>query len=165
MHQQKVEAPKLSALGGLLAVAGIVAALLVDGLCSRLIGRFAGETIGLVLFWALGAAIALWVMRRFILSYSYVMGPNVLRVSFAYWRYERVMIDIYWNNVRYVGELNDARGRFPSARVNKATLKRCNLEELAVVCRDNGKDAIYVLQPDETIRAKLVEVGRSKRKK
>ena len=164
MHLQKVRNSKLGALKGLGVVAGIFAALFVITLVTQLLIPFIGEGPSSLLFWGLGALVALWTMRRFVLTYSYGLGTNVLRVTFAYGRYERVMVDLYFNNIVNAGTLSDMRARYPSARVNRATRPGCDIEPLAVAARDNGVISIFLLQPDSVIRAKLEEVARGRRK-
>ena len=157
MYLQKVRNRKMGALKGLGVVAGIFAALFITTFITQILIPVIGEAISSLLFWGVGALIALWTMRRFVLSYSYGLGANVLRITFAYGRYERVMTDLYFNNIRHAGTLEEMRKRYPSARVNRATRPGCDIEPLAVAARDNGVISIYLLQPDETIRAKLIE--------
>ena len=165
MHQQKIQNPPVKPLAGLAAVAVILAVLAADLLLSRLLARALGEAAGAVIFWALGLGVALLSLRRFVLSYSYIMSGQLIRVSFAYGRYERVMSDLYFANLLYLGTPAQAKERFPGARVNRAALKRCPLETVAAVYRDGGKPAVYLLQPDDEIRARLEETFRRARRK
>lgn len=164
MHQQKVRSPRLNVLQGLGVVIGILAAIFAASVITTLLIPLIGNTAATIIFWAVGVATALWTMRRFVLSYSYVLGPNVLRISFSYSRHERVMNDIYFNNILNAGSLADMRARYPSARVNRATRPGCAFSELALAVRDDGKPAIYLIQPDETIRTALEEVAKKNRK-
>ena len=164
MHLQKVRSRKLGALKGLGVVAGIFAVLFALTFITQILIPFIGEGWASLLFWGLGALVALWTMRRFVLTYSYGLGTNMLRVTFAYGRYERVMVDLYFNNILNAGTLSDMTTRYPSARVNRATRPGCDISPLAVAARDNGVTSIYLLQPDEVIRAKLEEVARKNRK-
>lgn len=164
MHLQKVRNSKLGALKGLGIVAGIFAVLFIITFITQMLIPFIGEGPSSLLFWGCGALIALWTMRRFVLTYSYGLGTNVLRVTFAYGRYERVMADLYFNNIVNAGTLDDMRTRYPSARVNRAIRPGCDIEHLAVAARDNGVISIYLLQPDGIIRPKLEEVAKKNRK-
>lgn len=164
MHLQKVRSPRLSALKGLGVVLGIFAAIFAVSIVTGLLTPVIGSIAATVAFWAAGLLIALWTMRRFILSYTYGLGPNVLRIAYAYGRYERVMADIYFNNILNAGSLGDMRTRYPNARVNRATRPACAIPTLAVAARDNGAPAIYLLQPDDTIRAAIEETARKNRK-
>ena len=164
MHLQKVQNRKLSPLKGLCAVLGIFAALFALTFITQLLIPLVGEAFSSLLFWGLGALVALWTMRRFILTFSYGLGSNMLRIAYAYGRYERVMVDLYFNNILNAGALSDMRSRYPSARVNRATRPACDIEHLAVAARDNGVISIYLLQPDPVIRSTLEEVARKNRK-
>lgn len=164
MHLQKIQNPRLNTLKGIGVVLGIFAGILAVSIVTELLAPFIGGIASAVIFWGAGALIALWTMRRFILSYTYGLGPNVLRIAFSYGRYERVMTDIYFNNILNAGSLDDMRARYPGARVNRATRSACTIPTLAVAARDNGKPAIYLIQPDEVIRATIEETARKNRK-
>lgn len=164
MHLQKVRNPRLSTLKGIGVVLGIFAAIFVVSIITGLITPLIGEIPAAIIFWGVGILIALWTMRRFILCYSYGLGPNVLRIAFAYGRYERLMTDVYFNNILNAGSLEDMRARYPDARVTRASLRACPIPTLALAVRDNGKPAIYLLQPDDTIRSTLEEVAKKNRK-
>ena len=165
MHQHKVRSRPLSALQGIAVVLGVVAAGLVDALLANLLSRVAPALVSTTVFWGLGAVLALWVMRRFVLSYSYILSSSLIRVSYAYGRYERVMTDIYRNNILACGTLEEMREHYPGAKVNHADLKGCDLPTLTVACRDDGKPALYVLQPDEEIREAILKSVPAKKKK
>ena len=164
MHLQKVVHPKMNPARGLMAVGCVLGALLIDLLAARLLA-YLNETVAYALFWIAGLLIALWTLRRFVLSYSYIVSGSVLRISFAYGRYERTMADLYFNNLLFAGTPEEAKTRWPAARVNRAVLKDCPLEQMAAVFRDNGKPAIYLLQPDETVRAEIENQWKKRRKK
>ena len=164
MHQQKICSPRLNILQGLGAVLGILAVIFAASVITSMLVPVIGNTAATIIFWAIGVSVALWTMRRFVLSYTYALGPNVLRISFAYGRYERVMNDLYFNNILNAGTLEDMRARYPSARVNRATRPACAFPELAIAVRDDGKPAIYLLQPDETIRETIEDVAKKNRK-
>jgi len=164
MHLQKVRNQPLKALQGLGVVLGIFAALLVLTFVTQLLIPLAGELAASLIFWGLGVLAALWTMRRFILTFSYGLGTNVLRIAYAYGRYERVMVDLYFNNIRQTGDLDALRARYPNARVNRATRPGCPIPTLAVAARDNGVTAIYLLQPDEIIRKALEDAAKRNNK-
>ena len=164
MHQQKIRSPRLNILQGIGAVLGILLVIFAASVITSMLIPLIGNTAATILFWVIGVGTALWTMRRFILSYTYVLGPNLLRISFAYGRYERVMNDLYFNNILNAGSLADMRARYPSARINRATRPACPFHELALAVRDDGQPAIYLLQPDETIRAALEEIAKKNRK-
>lgn len=165
MHQQKLRSRPLSTLQGIAVVLGLIAAGLADALLANVLARIAPALVSATVFWGVGALLALWAMRRYVLSYSYILSGTVLRISFAYGRYERVMTDIYRNNILACGTLDEMRKRYPGARVNRACLKGCDLPILAVACRDNGKPAVYLIQPDDEIREAVEASAHANRKK
>lgn len=164
MHLQQIRNAKMSALKGIGVVLALLAVILLVSVVTELITPLVGSLAATILFWGAGIAVALWTMRRFVLTYTYALGPNVLRISFAYGRYERIMTDLYLNNILNAGSLDDMRARYPNARVNRATRPACSIPALAVAARDNGKPAIFLLQPDDTIRAALEETAKKNRK-
>ena len=161
MHLQKVTNPPLKPLQGLLAVFGLLAALLLDSALCRLLSLAVGDAISAAVFWIVGIVIALWAMRRYVLAYSYGLTSKLLRVTFAYGRYERLMLDLYLNNIVLAGAPDDVKRRYPDARVQRAVCSRNPLEVLAIAHRDNGRISILLLQPDSTISATL-RAGRAR---
>lgn len=164
MHLQKVQNRPLKTLQGIGVVAALLAVLLVLTFVTQLLIPLTGELVSSILFWGCGVFIALWTMRRYVLTFSYGLSASLLRVSYAYGRYERVMSDIYLNNILNAGALDDLRARYPNARVNRATRPTCPIAPLAIACKDDGRVAIYLLQPDEKIREVLMETAKKNRK-
>ena len=157
MHQQRVQNPKLKPLIGFLVVVGIVAAVLLDSFLAQLLTALVSEKVAAIVFWALGLCIAMFVLRRFVLSYSYLLSGSVLRISHAYGRYERLIDDVYLNTLAAFGTPDELKRRYPDARVQRAVLKRCPLETRAVVYRNDQKLSMILFQPDETICKTLEE--------
>ena len=153
MHQQRVQNPKLKPLIGFLVIVGIVAAVLLDSFLAQLLTALVSEKVAAIVFWALGLCIAMFVLRRFVLSYSYLLSGSVLRVSHAYGRYERLIDDVYLNTLVAFGSPEELKRRYPDARVQRAVL----LETRAVVYRNDQKLSMILFQPDETICKTLEE--------
>lgn len=162
MHQQQVRNPKPNTIQGLLIVLGLVAAIILDSFLAQILMPLIGNALGSLVFWAVGIALAMWTMRRFIMSYSYALTPSLLKITFAYGRYQRPFAEVYLNNILHTGSLEDMKKRYPGARVQNATRKGCALAAYAVAHRDNGRVTILLLQPDETIRAALTTAGKKK---
>lgn len=165
MHRQKVQNRPLSAVRGLLVVAGLIAVLVVASTALSLLAPSIGEGAASIVFWIVGIAAALWTMRRFILCYSYALNGVMLRVTYAYGRYERPMCDVYLRSVLAAGAPEDIRKRWSSARVQRATRPGCALEPLAVAYNDGNRTAILVVQPDDDIRQALLDAAKPKKKK
>ncbi|MBQ3051951.1 MAG: hypothetical protein IJC96_08680 [Clostridia bacterium] len=162
MHLHKVKNDPLKPLQGVLTVLLLVGAVLLDSFIFQLLTPLLGEGNAALLFWAFGVLIVLWAMRRFVLTYSYGLSGTLLRITFAYGRYERVMEDIYLNNIVFAGDPSVVRQKHPSARVRKATRPGCPLPHYAVAHRDNGKVVITLLQPDDAIREALAAAARGR---
>lgn len=165
MHQQKIRRQKISILQGVAVVLGILVLALADALLASVLVQYVSATVGTTVFWGLGALLALFVMRRYILSYSYILSSNLIRISYAYGKYERVLVDMYLRNILSCGTLEEMKQRYPKARVNHADLKSCPLETLTVACKDNGQPSLYILQPDDQIRQAIAEAAAAKKKK
>ena len=162
--QQKVQNPPLKSFQALLVVVGIVAVLILDSILCQLLVNVMPAGTATILFYAVGVLVALWVMRRFILSYTYAMNDTVLRIAYTYGRYERLMGDIYLSNLVACGTLADMQTRFPSARVRRAVLPKCTLDHFAIVTKSSDETLIYLLQPTPELHAALKETVRENRK-
>ena len=165
MHQQKVQNPPTSPLQGIAVVLGLVAAALADTLLSQVLQMYINDIFAFVVFWVLGMSLAAWVIHRYALSYVYNMNSVMLQVNYSYGRRQRLMIEIYFANVLACGTLEEMKAAYPDARPHYACLKRCSLPTLTVACRDNGKPALYILQPDEAITERLLQAAAQQRKK
>ena len=163
MHLQKIRR-RTTALQGILAILAAVAAVALDGFLTSRLRPLLGGPIAAALFWIVGVVLALVMMRRFVLSYAYLLAPGMVRVSFAYGRMERLMLDLYLNNVRYIGTLEEMKKRCPGARVTRATLPDAAYAPLAVAHRDDGKMAILLISPDDEIREALEKTVRARKK-
>lgn len=163
MYRQLNRRPPIKGLRGVLVVLAIVAAVWLDSLLAQLLAGV-NELVAAVLFWGLGALAALYVLRRFVLGYSYAISSTLLRVSHNYGRYERLMEDISLNSVVCAGEPEDVARRCPDARVRRAVLRSNPAPTFAVAYRDDGKIRILHLQPDERVRAALEAAGKKPKK-
>ena len=164
MHLQKVQNRPLKAAQGALVVLGLIAVIFLASAAMQLLAPWIGEAAASVAFWAVGIGVALWTMRRFILCYSYALNGVMLRVTFAYGRYERPMRDVYLNSVAFAGALDEARERYPDARVQRATRPGCAFAPLAVAYSDGARFRILLLQPDDEIREALLAAATPKKK-
>ena len=162
-HQQTVKNPPLKGVQGILVVAGLLAALILDSVLVQLLAPVIGGSNAGLLFWVVGAGVAMWTMRRYVLAYSYATNSNTLQITFAYGRYRRLLEEIYFNNMYHSGTLEEMKKRYPGARVNRAVRRGSEHAELALAYRSNGKTCIIVLQPDDAIRAIITENTKKKK--
>jgi LPXTG-motif cell wall-anchored protein len=96
MHQQTVKNPPLKFGKGILAVATLMVMVIADSVLTQMLEPWLGAGTAVVIFWALGALIAMYAMRRYVMSFSYAANSNMLQITFAYGRYRRMMEEIYF---------------------------------------------------------------------
>lgn len=163
MHLQKVQNPPLNPPQGALLVAGIVAVMYLASAASTWLFSYLGALAQLG-FYALGILVALLVMRRFLLSYSYALNQNLLRLSHVYGKHERLIEDLYLTKIVSAGAPETVIARYPQARIQRCTLTTCPLEPLAVAWRDGADIRIALLQPDDVIRERLTAAAMENRR-
>ena len=155
--RQTIQNKHPSLLTGALLVAGIACLfLLLNWLCG-LVQRYVSPSLGLLLFWGLGAAAVWLLLREVVMGYAYTYNGMVLRIERLYGKRVRFVEDVAVRRLRGIGAPEEMKARFPGARVVRATLRRCPLPELAVAYNGAEGLRIAVLQPDEAMRAKLYE--------
>ena len=164
MHLHKVRNRPLKALEGILVVVGIAVIIFLDSLLAQLLKGVLGDAFSSLVFWAIGILVALFTMRRYVLAYSYAMNNSMLRMTFSYGRFERMLGEIYMNNVLSAGTLDAVRKHYPQAKLVRVTRPTCDIEPFAVASRDNGGVIIHLLQPDEPIREALLKAAKENRK-
>lgn len=157
MHRQQLKNPPLSALSGIGAVAMLIAALLLDSMAMSLLARHIGGGAAKILFWLIGAGIALIALRRYILQYEYELTGGMLHLSFRYGRYMREVDSFSLRTIVAVGAPEEILARYKGARTHCAVLKRAELPQTAVAYKYEGKIEVCILQPDEEIRRALLE--------
>lgn len=163
MLQQKLQNRQPNALQGLGVILGVAAAVLAGSMFfTRLAPRLG--TLSSLLFIAYGCAIAWFLLYWYAMSFIYTAAGDCLRLCRAYGKRERFIADIRLGDVAAYGPLDAVKERFPDARVTHATRAQCEFEPLALARRQGGAVEIFVIQPDEKLRAFLVEGIREKRK-
>jgi hypothetical protein len=160
MRTQKIQNRQPSALQGvglvlLVALAAVAGSLFFTRLEARL-GRAAS-----LLFILYGCAIAWFLLDWYVLCFIFTASADCLRVCRAYGKRERFIMDVRMSQVTAYGAPDDVKRRFPNARVTRATRPQCDFEPLALAFRQEGRDAILVLQPNEALRAHLIEAIRA----
>ena len=79
--KQTVAHKKLSALEGVALIIALIAALLALNYVFSLIAPYIGANIASLLFWVSGGALAYLMMRRYVASFSYELGADVINLS------------------------------------------------------------------------------------
>lgn len=162
MQTQKLQNRQPDALRGaglvlLVALAAVAGSMFFTRLQSRL-GALAS-----VLFIAYGCAIAWFLLNWYALSFVYTANADCLRVCRAYGKRERFMVDVWLNQVIAYGTPEEVKQRCPDAPVAHATRSECKFEPFALAYRDSGRVRTLVIQPDEAMRAHLLQALKGKK--
>ena len=160
--KQTVAHKKLSALEGVALIIALIAALLALNYVFSLIAPYIGANIASLMFWISGGALAYLMMRRYVASFSYELGADVLRICRKYGRRERVIEDIYLANLIFVGTPEAAERRCPGAKKLRAVHKSEGLRVCAVAYGTSSGMRIAHLQLNEDMRARLVQYMKEK---
>ena len=155
MQQQTVKGREIGAIKGILLVIAILAALLVLSFVCSILNVYVSNLAGTIVFWAAGAALAYLVMRNVIMSYLYTHNGMVMRIERCYGRKPRFIEDVSVRHLNGIGTLAEMKAKFPNAGVVRATIRRCDIPELAVAYTNAEGQRIAVIQPDEEMRKRL----------
>ena len=154
--QQRIQNKQPSALQGLLLVIGIVALFAALSFVCSVVQAYLNQTLGSVLFWAAGAAVAYAVLREIVMGYQYTYNGMVLRIERIYGSRARFVEDIAVRRLRGMGTLEELKAKFPGAKVVRATRRQCSLPEVAVAYEDGGNVRIALIQPNDEMREVLL---------
>lgn len=149
---------KLSVLHGLLLIFGLVALLLVLNyvILNYIAGRF-GYTAASISFWVIGGLIALWMIRTYILMYTYEISGNVLRICRKYGKRERFIEDIYLNRIVRITTPEEAKRKEKNAKVVRAVHSAVKTEKTAVIYKTSAGTQIAILQLDPLMKEALLK--------
>lgn len=156
MFQQKIQRQSLDGFRGILVVLGTVAAAVIGSAFFTLLGNRIGSPAS-ILFILYCCAIAWLLTQRYVLGFVYTTDGNCLRICRVYGKRERFMCDIWLNKVQTYGDPETVKQRFPNARIDKAIKSQCTFAPFAMAYKDAGKQAIIIIQPNEELKALLLE--------
>lgn len=162
MHQQQLKRPPLSALAGIGIVVALVAALILDSVLANLLAKAIGGTAAKLLFWLIGAAIALIALRRYVLQYEYLLANGVVSLNSRYGRYVRTIDTFALRTLIAVGTPEEILPRYKGARVHRAVLENNALPQVAIAYKYEGKIELCVFQPDEFISEAMMNAVKKK---
>lgn len=114
-----------------------------------------GQTISEIFFWLVGALIAWWFLRTYVVKYSYEMTEDVLRLNRMYGKRERFIADIYLNRLLFVGSLEEAKKRNSGAKVVRAMQATCKIPPTAIAYKTSSGISIALIQANDELIAKL----------
>jgi len=154
--KQIVAHKKIGTLHGILLVAGLfVVLVLLNYLVLGFLATYIGNGASSIAFWVLGGLIAWGVLRIYIVRYSYELGEEVLRLTRAYGKRERLIDDIYLNNLLFLGKPEDAVKRFPNAKRVKAVHAKGEYPVVALAYRASDGQYIALVQANDELKAAL----------
>lgn len=156
MFQQKIQRRSLDGLRGILVVLAVMAAAILGSAFFSLLGTRIDSPAS-ILFILYCCGIAWFLMNRYIMGFIYTTDGNCLRIVRTYGKRERFMCDIWLNAVTAYGDPEEVRSRFPGARVDRATKSQCDLAPFAMAYKDAGKQAIIIIQPNDELKAMIIE--------
>ena len=161
--KQTVAHKPLGALRGILLIVGLVAALIVlNLLCLYYLSAFIGYQAGSLVFWLIGAVIALQMLRVYVAKFEYEMNADLLRLNRYYGKRPRHIEDIYLNRLLFVGDPDEAKARYPKARKVSAMHASVDLPVTAVVYRTSDSVHMALIQANDELKARLLERAKGK---
>lgn len=156
MIQQKIQRRSLDGIRGILVVLAAMAAALIGSAVFSLLGTRIGSPAS-ILFILYCCGIAWLLMNRYVLSFIYTTDGSCLRICRSYGKRERFMCDIWLSSVTAYGDPESVKQKYPSARIDRAIKSQCDLPHFAMAYKDAGKQAIIIIQPNEEMKAALME--------
>ena len=114
-------------------------------------------TLASLLFLVYGFGVAWLLQFWFVMRFIYTANNDALRVCRLYGKRERFMTDVWFNTVVAWGTPEEVRARCPHARVSRATRRQCGFAPFALAYKDDARLAMLILQPDDAMKAHLIE--------
>lgn len=172
--RQIVSNPKLKWWQGVLLIIGIVALFiavhLFGTLAALMYGGDTAYTVASVGYWVFGGAVALLLVRTFIMQYLYTIEGLTFRIDRVYSSLKpRMAATIVTRSIIDYGTVDDMDTAYPGCRHESFVRRRAPFEIKAVVYETDGGVRLAMIQPDadfdEKLKALAAENGGSKRKK
>ena len=161
MYRQKIKDTSLTGFKGVLLVLAVLAAALLGSAFFTLLSRTLGN-IASIAFIGYCCVIAWFLLSYYVMGFVYATDNGCLRICRIYGKRERFMCDVWLNTVLAYGDPGEVRSRFPEARIDIAVKKQCKLDVFAIAYKTDGKTVILHIQPDDTMKEKLLAVLRKK---
>ena len=163
--KQIVGHKKISSLGGFLIVLALVAILVfINYFVLSCIAGWIGYTAASVGFWIIGILLALYVLRVYVVRYSYEIDGGVLRLNRSYGKRKRFIEDIYLRQILFTGTKDAAKKRYPSVKTVRALYCRSDIAPLAVVYKNSEGIKCALIQANDEIRICLENAVKENRK-
>ena len=156
MITQDVKNPKLQGMGGILVILAILLAIFLALVLSAVLRPFAGALISTIFVWLAGGAVALYVMRRYVVKFRYSMDARRIRIERVYGDRARFMLEFPLNCIVKMGSIEEMRAAYPSARKDNAMLRDVPIRPVAIAYKQEGAVRLLLLQPNEQIHERLL---------
>ena len=161
--KQVVERKRLGVIRGILLIVGLVATLFVlNFLCIYYLSALLGYQPASLVFWVIGAVIAWQMLRVYVMKYEYEMTADVLRLNRSYGKRPRHIEDIYLNRLLFVGDLEEAKRRYPKAKKVTANHGSVDLPVTAVVYKTSDDTHVALIQANDELKARLMAKAKGK---
>ena len=109
-----------------------------------------------IIFWGLGIAVASALFYRFAIIYKFELGEVKFTVSRIYLHNPRMMLEILTREIVFLGTPEEAKARWPEARISRAVSHRAS-DPIAALVYIRGKDARMLLfEPNEDMKGALL---------
>lgn len=162
--RQRVANPKLKWWQGILVILGIILILFAGQFAAAAYTYLSGSTNApvqaSVAFWIFGIIIALLVIRHFVMEYEYTLEGLTFRIDRIYGGMRpRMAIQIVTRKIRFVGTPEGAQTKYPGAHPSNYTRAKAGIEIVVVAFEDKNGVRLLNVQPDEKLRARLLEIA------
>ena len=154
---------KIGPVRGILLILGLIVALMaVNYVCLYYLSPLIGYQPASLVFWIIGALIAMQMLRIFVMKFEYELNADLLRLNRKYGKRPRHIEDIYLNRLLFVGEADEAKKRYPKAKKVTAMHASADLPVTAVVYRTADDIHVAHLQLNDEMKRRLLERARMK---
>lgn len=158
--RQRVSNPRLKWWQGVLLIAGLVVILSLAHLVGSVVAYMANDpnayTAASILYWIFGGAVALVVVRAFIMDYEYSLEGLNFQVSRVYGKGKpRMAVSVITRNIVALGTPDEVGEKYPNAHPQVFTRKRSGMTVWALAYESDGKARILYIQPNDALLEKL----------
>ena len=130
----------------------------------RILDATTAYTISSIAYWLFGGLLGLKFLRDYVLNYLYTANTKQLRVERIYGPGRpRFFEDVYFSRLKALGEVEEMKKRFPTAKILRATLRRDKLPVKALAYDSTEGMKILLFQPNDELWAHLQAVLREKK--
>lgn len=161
--RQRLANPKLKWWQGILLILGIILILIAGQFAAASYAHLSGfenaygqASVG---FWIFGGIVAIFVIRQFIMEYEYTLENLTFRIDRIYGGMRpRMAIQIPSRKIRFIGTPEEAQERYEGVHPSNFTRAKVGIEIVTVAYADKSGVRLIGIQPDEKLRARLLQL-------